>query len=99
MVSRIGAFVWGSKVLVDRGLITRRDTRIGIQRGINHGNVVSDRRLRGFSSTSSLGRGSIVVSGEGVRGSSCVVSSRGWGWLVCLSAWDLNSVKDFSWTM
>ena len=98
LVSRIWVFVQSSKVSVDGWLITRGDTRIGMQRGINHGNVVSDRRLRGFSGTGGLGRGSIVISGRGIRHSGIVVSSRGWGWPVCLSMWDLNTIKDFSWS-
>ena len=71
-------FVWGSKVLVNRGLITRGDTGIGMQRGIDHGNIVNDRRLRGPSSTGSVSRGSFVVSGQDVRSSSIVISSREW---------------------
>ena len=90
MVSRVWVFVQSSKVLVDGWLITRGDTGIGMQRGIDHGNVASNRRLRGFSSTIRLDRSSIVI-----RGSGCVVSSRGWGWSVCLSTWDLNTIKDF----
>ena len=97
MVSRIWAFVQDSKVLVDRGLIMRGNTGIEIQRGINCGNVVSNRWLRGFSSTSSLDRSSVVVSGRGVRSSSSVISSKEWDWLVCLSMQDLNTIKDFSW--
>ena len=96
MVIRVRVRVQGSKVLVNRGLITRGDARIRMQWGVDCKHVVSDRGLRGFSRTSSLGRGSLVVSGRGVRHSSSVVSGRGWGWSVSFDVWDLNSIKDFS---
>ena len=49
--------------LTNRRLIMRGNAGIEIQMGINCENVVSNRGLRGFSSTSSLGRDSIVISG------------------------------------
>ena len=51
LISSIRVFVRGSKVLMGWGLVTGRNTGIGVQRGIGQGNVVNNRGLRGFSST------------------------------------------------